>query len=363
MSQNEGATRLLAATRKGLFDIRREALGWAVAQTAFLGSPVSAALKDPRDGALYAALDLGHFGVKLHRSDDDGASWTEIAAPSYAGVEGDPPPSLRLLWTLEAGGADEPGALWAGTIPGGLFRSDDRGESWSLVRPLWDEPRRKLWMGGGYDEPGIHSICVDPRDSAHVAIGVSCGGVWETRDRGASWSLGGAGLRADYVPPEEAGAPETQDAHRLVQCAAAPDDYWIQHHNGIFRSTEGVTRWREIRPEGCSAFGFAVAVDPHDPQRAWFAPAVKDEFRYPAEGRVVVARTSDGGESFEIMTAGLPQTHAYDLIYRHGLVVDATGARLALGSTTGGLWISEDAAESWAHIPARLPPVYALNWA
>ena len=62
--------RLLAATRKGLFEFRRNGRGWQVANTSFLGSPVSMTLSDPRDGALYAALDLGHFGVKLHRSDD-----------------------------------------------------------------------------------------------------------------------------------------------------------------------------------------------------------------------------------------------------------------------------------------------------
>ena len=33
-------------------------------------------------------------------------------------------------------------------------------------------------LRGGYDDPGIHSICVDPRDSKNIALGISCGGVW-----------------------------------------------------------------------------------------------------------------------------------------------------------------------------------------
>jgi hypothetical protein len=356
--------RLFAATRKGLFEIKPGAGAWAVAASAFLGSPVSMALFDPRDGALYAALDLGHFGVKLHRSEDGGASWSEIATPSFEGVDADAedPPTLKMIWALETGGSDEPGVLWAGAIPGGLFRSEDRGASWRLIRSLWDDPRRKGWFGGGYDQPGIHSISVDPRDSRRVAIAVSSGGVWETSDGGESWRQGGHGLRAAYMPPDQAYQVENQDVHRLVRCAAAPDHYWIQHHNGVFRATDGVDQWTELEAPH-SRFGFAVATHPDDPDTAWFAPAVKDEFRYPADGKLVVARTRDGGASFDFPSKGLPQENAYDLIYRHGLVVDETGRRLAMGSTTGGLWISEDAGDSWTAPAARLPPIYALRFA
>jgi hypothetical protein len=355
--------RLLAATRKGLFEVRRAGAGrWTVERSWFMGSPVSMALRDPRDGRLYAALDLGHFGVKLHRSDDDGTSWREVAAPSYAGVDADAadPPSLKLIWALETGGAD--GVLWAGTAPGGLFRSEDRGESWTLVRGLWDHPLRKQWFGGGYDHPGIHSVSLDPRDPSRIAVAVSTGGVWESEDGGETWAIQGQGLRAAYVPPEQAYEPVNQDVHRMVRCAADPDRLWIQHHNGVFRSTEGAGRWRELEPS-TGGFGFAVAVHPGRGDTAWFVPAVKDEFRFPADGRLVVARTRDGGESFEALTEGLPQTHAYDLVYRHGLEVDETGERLAMGSTTGGLWLSEDEGDAWTPAEARLPPVYAVRWA
>jgi hypothetical protein len=357
--------RLFVATRKGLFEFRRDGLGgWAIAATSFLGSPVSMILPDARDGALYAALDLGHFGVKLHRSEDGGGSWAELNAPSYAGVGEDmaEPPSLGLLWSLETGGPDEPGALWAGTIPGGLFRSEDRGASWSLIRSLWDQPLRSKWFGGGYDKPGIHSILVDPRDSRRVAIAVSCGGVWETRDGGATWQIGGRGLRNAYMPPDQAQDPATQDPHRMVRCKGAPDNFWIQHHNGIFRADHGIEEWEELAPEH-SRFGFAVAAHPERPGSAWFVPAVKDEYRYPADGRLIVTRTTDGGKSFETLTEGLPATPAYDLIYRHGLEVDESGERLAMGSTTGGLWTSDDAGDRWSEVPVRLPPIYAVRFA
>lgn len=357
--------RLFAATRKGLFELRRKGKGdWDIAHTSFMGSPVSMMLDDSRDGTLYAALDLGHFGVKLHRSDDGGDSWTEIAAPSYAGVDADKEdaPSLNLLWSLETGGPGEPGVLWAGTIPGGLFRSEDRGESWTLNRALWDQPSRPQWFGGGYDKPGIHSISLDPRDGRRIAIAISCGGVWETTDGGESWRPAGDGLVATYMPPEQQRNPVTQDPHRLVRCRAAPDAMWIQHHNGIFHSETGVDGWSQNETVDPS-FGFAVAVHPERPGTAWFAPAIKDEYRYPKDGRLVVTRTTDGGKSFDTLTDGLPQTHAYDLIYRHSLEVDESGERLAMGSTTGGLWLSEDAGERWSQSPFRLPPINAVRFA
>jgi len=359
--------RIHVATRKGLFRLERARRGvWDVTGTSFLGDPVTMLLDDARDGALYAALNLGHFGVKLRRSEDAGASWAECVAPAYPAAPeptGDATPqapSVHQIWAMAAMGDR---AIWAGTIPGGLFRSDDRGQSWRLNEPLWNRPERANWFGGGYDDPGIHSICVDPRDARHVTVGVSCGGVWDTRDAGETWACRAAGMIAAYMPPERREDPTIQDPHRVVQCPAAPDVLWAQHHNGVFRTTNGGERWSEVPAVKPSVFGFAVAVHPRDGDTAWLVPAVKDECRIPVDGRVVVSRTTDGGESFEVLGAGLPAQQAYDLVYRHALDVDASGDRLAMGSTTGGLWISEDAGESWTAVGARLPPVYQVLFA
>jgi hypothetical protein len=216
--------RLDVATRKGLFTIERAGGAWTITGSAFLGDNCSMVLRDPRDPkTVYCALDHGHFGVKMHRSDDAGRTWSEVGVPVYPPkpeghepqrppAEGKPAPwDLKLVWTLEPAGPNEPDALWAGTAPGGLFRSDDRGASWTLNRPLWDDPGREAWFGGGYDYPAIHSICVDPRDAAHVTVGVSCGGVWVTRDSGATWTVQADGMRADFMPPEQAGDPLIQD--------------------------------------------------------------------------------------------------------------------------------------------------------
>ena len=256
--------------------------------------------------------------------------------------------STARIWALAAGGADEPGVIWCGTLPGGLFRSNDHGQSWEMVRALWDHPKRKQWMGGGADLPGIHSICVDPRNSKRVWVAVSTGGIWFTEDAGASWAQRGEGMRAEYAPPEQTHDPIAQDVHCLVQCPAAPDRMWVQHHNGIFVSSDEGKTFTEITGVEPSTFGFAVVVHPREPDTAWFVPEIKDEKRIPREGKLVVTRTRDGGKSFEVLSKGLPQTHAYDVVYRHALALDEAGERLAFGSTTGGLWVSEDQGDSWA---------------
>lgn len=361
---------LLVSTRKGLFTVFRNGPGWDVADVAFLGDNVTLAVTDPRDGRRYAALDHGHFGVKLHRSTATG--WEEIATPAYpekpAGLEendmwGRPLPwSTVRIWALVPGGTDEPGTLWCGTLPGGLFKSTDHGESWQLVRSLWDHPKRPQWMGGGADLPGLHSICIDPRDGRHVCIAVSTGGLWHSTDAGETWSQRGEGMRADHVPPELTHDPIAQDVHCLVQCQADPERMWVQHHNGIFVSSDAGRTFTEIASAGPSTFGFPVAVHPEKPDTAWFVPEIKDEKRIPCDGRLVVTRTRDGGRSFEVLSRGLPQRHAYDVVYRHALALDTAGQRLALGSTTGGLWVSEDQGDTWTCVTHTLPPVYAVRF-
>ena len=362
---------LLVSTRKGLFWVRRQNGNWGIDRVDFPGDNVTLTLTDPRSGYRYAALDHGHFGVKLHRL--EGANWREIAVPIYPtkpeGLEendiwGRPLAwSLARIWALQAGGTDEPGVIWCGTLPGGLFRSTDHGESWEMVRSLWDHPKRKQWMGGGADLPGIHSIVVDPRNSKRVWIAVSTGGIWFTGNSGESWAQRGQGMRAEYVPVELTHDPIAQDVHCLVQCPSAPHRMWVQHHNGIFVSSdEGIT-FSEITGVEPSTFGFAVVVHPNNPDTAWFVPEIKDEKRIPREGKLVVSRTRDGGKSFDILSNGLPQEHAYDIVYRHALALDATGERLAFGSTTGGLWVSESQGDSWVNLTHTLPPIYAVRFA
>jgi hypothetical protein len=383
--------RFHVATRKGLFTIERKLSGWKIANASFLGDNCTIVAHDPRPpdgmkssrgkgrrsksgGTLYAALNHGHFGIKLHRSNNGGSTWEPIGTPQYPEKPTDYTPkmqpaegkpydwTLKLVWSLAPGGAEQNGRLWCGTLPGGLFRSDNHGETWDLDRTLWDDPLREEWFGGGADYPGIHSICVNPRDSQHITLGISCGGAWITRDGGKTWRCGGKGMRAEFMPPQRMWDTNIQDPHLLVQCPADPNTMWVQHHNGIFKSTDAANSWTEIKNVKPSVFGFPVSVHPKDPNTAWFVPAIKDEKRIPAEGKVVVNRTTNGGKGFTTLTKGLPQKHAYDLVFRHALDVDETGERLAFGSTTGSLWVTEDGGDSWETISSNLPPVYAVRF-
>lgn len=366
--------RLFVGTRKGLFVWSRRASGWEIEAVHFLGDPVTMVLP-AWNGTLYATLTLGHFGSKLRRLKSGESEWTELASPVYPegamvnagppradGTAPQKPASLSEIWSLEAVGPAAPATLWAGTIPGALFRSDDEGQSWQLIEPLWNAPERQKWFGGGKDDPGIHSIVIDPRDPQTVTLGISCGGVWRTQDGGATWENIGQGLRAEFMPPELQYDKTIQDPHRLVACRTSPDTMWVQHHNGVFLSRDGGNTFTELTTPKPSVFGFAVVAHPQEADVAWFAPATKDEKRYPVDARVVASRTRDGGQSFDVLTQGLPQQHAYDLVYRHAMDVDPSGDILAMGSTTGGLWVSEDQGDQWTCLSSHLPPIYVTRF-
>ena len=360
------------STRKGLFVVTGSGADARVTGEHFVGDNVTLTMVDPRDGAWYAVLDHGHFGVKLHRSDDAGASWVEVGVPAYpAKPEGfvdidmwgkDREWALMSIWALEAA-LDTDGALWAGTSPGGLFRSEDRGETWTMVDALWTVESRVRWNGGGLDQPAIHSICVDPRDPKSVVVAVSSGGVWRTRDAGASWVSHTRGMVAGYVPPDQAEVPENQDPHCVVQSPSDPNVFWCQHHMGIWWSDDDLATWQQLQPPTTSSFGFPVAVHPTQPRTAWFVPAHSDQKRAPIDGRVVVNRTRDGGATFDLLTTGLPQVHAYDLVLRHALDISADGDSLAFGSTTGNLWVTADQGDHWHEVANHLPPIYSVRYA
>ncbi|MFN7131366.1 MAG: WD40/YVTN/BNR-like repeat-containing protein [Myxococcales bacterium] len=353
---------LLVGTRKGLLVLERSASGWSLREEAHAGNPVSYAMRDRRSGNLFAGLDLGHWGPKLQRSKDDGRTWEELKAPAYpptATIKGKPA-ALEYLWCIAEGGESRRSRLYVGTNPGGLFRSEDGGDSFALVEPLWNHPSREdHWFGGGRNTPGIHSVVVDPRNEARVLVGISCAGVFESSDDGASWAPRNAGLRADFLP--DPAADVGHDPHLLGLCASSPDVLWQQNHCGIFRSVDGGRRWTDVsEPEGPARFGFALAAHAHRPEVAWVVPAISDQKRMAVDRRLQVCRTENGGRSWTSLTRGLPQTLCYDVVYRHAL--DLQGEALVFGSTTGNLFFSFDGGEHWETVGTSLPPIYSVRF-
>jgi len=356
--------RILLGTRRGTLILERKSGRWTPRPIAHAGVSISYAACDPRDGTLWVAMDHAHWGPKLSRSRDDGATWdnlTQIAYPKGARFieqhlpTPDQDPSaerpttykqatLLKVWVLAFGGRDQPGTIHAGTLPGGLFTSVDGGDSWELNRALWNHEsrggdlfageatHRNQWGGTpaaiGYGEfvPGIHSIVVDPRDPKHILVGVSTAGVVETRDGGSSWSGANRGMLNDYLPNPE--AEWGHDPHFVTACAGVPDRLWQQNHCGVFTSEDGAHTWKRVsNAELAVHFGFPIAADERDPLTAWVVPARGDDARMSIDGGMFVARTCDGGRSWETFREGLPQQHAYDIVYRHAL--DARGDRSA----------------------------------
>jgi photosystem II stability/assembly factor-like uncharacterized protein len=364
---------LILGTRKGLLILERQGSGWKLVCEAHRAIPVSYAALDPRTGTLWAGLDHGHWGRKLHRSRNMGVSWEEIPAPRYpegetitTGFPGEEGRTARAatvsyIWLIAPGGKDQPQRLYIGTEPGGLFQSDDGGDTFQLVRGLWDHPSRPdNWFGGGRDHAGLCSLIVDPRDSQHLWAGISVGGVYETRDGGKTWEGRNQGLFADYMPNPN--AEYGHDPHFILASPANPDILWQQNHCGIFRSVDGGQYWDNISQKGGPAyFGFAIAVDEQDPDTAWVVPAVDSEFRLAVDRALCVCRTNDGGKTWTALRNGLPQTDTYDLVFRHAL--DLRGDMLAFGTTTGNLYVSDDRGDSWQCIGHNFPPINSVRFA
>jgi hypothetical protein len=355
---------LLIGTRKGFVAYRLANNHWEVENLSFEGMPVSIAYADARTSTWWAALDHGHWGVKLHRSIDRGKNWDEVDAPAY--LEGEEikdgiKASTRYIWSIANGGKSFPSRLWIGTDPGGLFISGDAGNHFELVKSLWHHPSRKQhWMGGGRDQPGIHSIVVDPRDEDHVYIGISCAGVFETPDSGKTWIVRNKGLRADFLP--DPSSDIGHDPHILVAAPSDPDTLWQQNHCGIFRSTDGAMTWQDVsQAEGPARFGFALAVAGDNPDQAWVCPANSDTTRTAIKGSLCICRTDDGGKSWKNLRNGLPQKNCFDIVYRHALA--SYGDALAFGTTTGNLFFSPDRGESWQTLNNYLPMVYSVQFA
>ncbi len=357
--------KLLVGTSKGLVVYKNINNNWKVAGVHFEGLPVSLVYLDERTRTWWVALSHRHWGEKLHCSENEGATWLEVNVPGFNNYFYQPgkPATLKKIWTMQHAGADRPGGLWVGTEPGGLFYSDNRGKAFQLVEPLWNHPSRldpSQWFGAGKDYPFIHSIVVDPRDSDHLYVGVSCAGVFETRDGGKRWEAKNKGLVAAYLPNPN--AEVGHDPHSIRLCPAYPDILWQQNHCGIFRTTDGGDFWEDISGKGgFPKYGFALAIDEEDPDVAWVIPAQSDEKRIPANLELTVCVTKDAGKSWSYIHQGLPADHVFDLVLRHSLV--KKGDALAFGTNNGNLYLSDDRGGSWRAISQNLPTVNYLEWA
>jgi hypothetical protein len=355
-------TVLAIGTRKGLFLARSRdgRAGWDLEGPHFPSDSVYAVGIDTRrEGTrLLVAATSGHWGPTVYRSDDLAATWSEteggaLRFPSDSGA------ALAQVWQLLPGAADEPEVVWAGTEPAALFRSDDRGETFSLVEGLWNHPHRPTWQPGGGGQC-LHTIIPHPTDRDRITVGISTGGVYRSGDGGATWSPSNAGIAAPFLPDPQ---PEYgQCVHKIAAHPGRPEQLFLQNHGGVYRSDDGGSTWDSIGDGLPATFGFPVVVHPHRPGVAYVFPLIADAARLPPDNRARVFRTPDAGATWEPLGDGLPQEHAYFAVMRDAMCTDvADPAGIYLGTRNGELYASPDDGDSWTAIARHLPDVFVVR--
>ena len=366
------AIQLLIGTRKGAWIYRSddERRTWRVQGPIFLGSIVNHLVLDPRDGkTMLMAASTGHLGPTILRSTDGGETWTEAAKPPAFPKSDDPRARAvdHSFW-LEPGHASEPGVWWVGTSPPGLFESRDGGVTWESVAGFNDNPRYWEWCppeAGTPDGSLLNQVAIDPRDAAHMYIATSSAGVFESRDRGASWAPLNQNVEANFLPDPY---PEFgQDAHFIALAPTDPDRLWQQNHCGVYRLDRPGERWERIgnaMPREVGDIGFTITPHPRCAQTAWVFPMDGTDVwpRTSPGGRPAVYRTTDAGENWQRQDAGFPTEQGWFTVKRQAFCADrADPLGLYLGTTGGELWMSGDEGGSWRQIAAHLPEIYSVT--
>jgi photosystem II stability/assembly factor-like uncharacterized protein len=350
-------TLLLIGTRKGAFlaesDDRRD---WSLRGPLCESWPVYHAIHDPKSGALYAAAASEWHGSAVWRSTDLGETWA--LSSEGIGYGDDDPRKVSKVSTL----AVLDGRVLVGVEAPGVFSSDDGGETWSLLTTLAGQPGSELWDDPSNQPPGhlgISALMGDGADPSHFWAIVQGVGVFETHDGGSAWTPRNRGLRADWPRPhEEVGFC----VHRLVRSPSDPNRMYQQNHVGVHRSDDGGASWFEITDGLPSEFGFAAAVHPHDRDTFYVIPLDPGHARCMPDGEAAVWRTSNGGESWQKLTSGLPQEHAHLGVLRAAMAIDrADTPGVYFGTSTGQLFASADEGESWSEIADHLPPIWSVE--
>jgi photosystem II stability/assembly factor-like uncharacterized protein len=307
------------------------------------------AVKD--DDSIFAAANHGVYGATVQRSGDGGKTWERSEG---LGLPEDHELTLEKTWHVEPG---SDGTLWLGGAPGVLFRSDDRGESWDPVLSLIDHSTRERWNPGA-GGMCTHSIQVDPADPQTMYVGISAAGVFRSEDGGGSWTPKNKGTAADFM--EDDRFPEVgQCVHKVLLHAGQDGRLWQQNHCGVYRSDDHGASWERLEGNGLpSGFGFGLALDPNDPDRAFVIPEEGAENRVTCDGRLGIYATADAGASWELTVAAEP---AWAAVLREGMSSDAEA--VYAGSQSGHVYALRDGevVEAARHLPPILS-VEAAPW-
>lgn len=362
--------RVLVGTRKGAFilsaDGKREK--WNVTGPHFAGWEiyhVKGSTADPN--RLYASQSSGWFGQLIQRSNDGGQTWEPVDNKFvYDGVpgthqwyDGTPHPwEFKRVWHLEPS-LDSPDHVYAGVEDAAMFETKDGGKSWTELSGLRGHGSGPHWQPGA-GGMCLHTILIDPSDPKRIFIAISAAGAFRTDDGGQTWKPINRGLRSEMMPEPEGEVGHC--VHRIAMHHSRPQVLFMQKHWDVMRSDDGGDSWREVSGNLPTDFGFPIDVHAHEPETVYVVPIKSDSEHFPIDGKLQVYRSRTGGNEWEPLTHGLPQSDCYVNILRDAMAVDSLDSCGVYFGTTGGqVYVSPDGGDHWSAIVHDLPPVLSVE--
>jgi len=362
--------RVLVGTRKGAFvltaDGKRDR--WEVSGPHFAGWEIYHVKGSPVDpNRLYASQSSGWFGQMIQRSDDGGRTWEAVGNQfTYDGVPGthqwydgtQHPWEFKRVWHLEPSLTD-PDTVYAGVEDAALFRSTDGGRSWLELSGLRKHDSGPRWQPGA-GGMCLHTIVADPSRPGRMYVAISAAGAFRTDDGGETWKPINRGLRSNMIPEPEAEVGHC--VHRIALHPSRPDVLFMQKHWDVMRSDDAGESWREVSGNLPTDFGFPIDVHAHEPETVYVVPIKSDSEHFPPEGKLRVYRSRTGGNEWEPLTQGLPQSDCYVNVLRDAMAVDSLDSCGVYFGTTGGqVYASADSGDTWTAIVHDLPAVLSVE--
>ena len=362
--------RVLVGTRKGAFILTSDAARqqWDVSGPHFAGWEIYHVKGSPvNPDRIYASQTSDWFGQVMQRSNDGGATW-ETVGKDFA-YEGDPgthqfydgtqhPWEFKRVWNLEPSLTDAE-TVYAGIEDAALFRSTDGGNTW-MELPALREAKGHLWQPGA-GGMCLHTILLDPNDEKRIYVAISAAGAFRTDDGGASWKPINEGLKSDMELPDP-DAEVGHCVHSIAMHPSQPNVLFMQKHWDIMRSDNAGDLWHEVSGNVPSDFGFPIEVHAHQPETVYVVPIKSDSEHFPPEGKLRVYRSRSGGNQWEALTNGLPQSDCYVNIFRDAMAVDSLEpCGVYFGTTGGQVYASADEGDNWTAVVRDLPAVLSVE--
>ena len=362
--------RVLVGTRKGAFVLTADGKrkDWQVSGPHFAGWEIYHMKGSPADpNRIYASQTSGWFGQQVQRSDDGGKTWEPVNNRfAYDGVPGTHqwydgtahPWEFKRVWHVEPSLSD-PDTVYAGIEDAALFRSKDGGKSWAELSGLRGHDTGQHWQPGA-GGMCLHTIVLDPKDPQRIYVAISAAGAFRTDDGGTTWKPINRGLHSQYIPDPTAEVGHC--VHRIAMHRERPGVLYMQKHWHVMRSDDAGDNWRKVSGNLPTDFGFVIDVHAHEPETIYVVPIKSDSEHYPLDGQLRVYRSRTGGEEWEPLTRGLPQSNCYVNVLRDAMAVDAMDeCGVYFGTTGGQVYASPDAGENWAPIVRDLPAVLSVE--